>query len=117
MSGAFLLVLMTAGFGFSFALPVLIIPYFFAPRNKTPMKLATFEAGQVPTGDARVHLLMQYYPYLLIFVIFDVVSMFLFAWASTVVVISAAYTIGIFLGIIFIPLGTGIYLAKKRDLW
>ncbi len=117
MAGAFLLVLMTAGFGLLFVLPVLIVPYFFAPRNKTPMKLATFEAGQVPTGDARVHLLMQYYPYLLIFVIFDVISMFLYAWASTAVVISAAYTIGIFLGIIFIPLGAGIYMAKKREIW
>ena len=117
MAGAFLLVLMTAGFGLVFALPVLIIPFFFAPRNKTPMKLATFEAGQVPTGDARVHLLMQYYPYLLIFVIFDVISMFLFAWASTVVVLSAAYIVGIFLGIIFIPLGYGIYLARNLDLW
>ncbi len=117
MAGAFLLVLMTAGFGLLFALPVLIIPFFFAPRNKTPMKLATFEAGQVPTGDARVHLLMQYYPYLLIFVIFDVISMFLFAWASTVVVLSAAYIVGIFLGIIFIPLGYGIHLARNLDLW
>jgi NADH:ubiquinone oxidoreductase subunit 3 (subunit A) len=117
MAGAFLLVLMTAGFGLLFAVPVLIIPYFFAPRNKTPMKLATFEAGQVPTGEARVHLLMQYYPYLLIFVIFDVVSMFLFAWAATSVVLSAAFTLGIFLGIIFIPLGYGIYLARKLELW
>ena len=118
MAGAFLLVLLTAGFGFIFAVPVLIIPYLFAPRNRTPMKLATFEAGQVPTGDARVHLLLQYYPYLLIFVIFDVVSMFLFAWAATTgIVVSSAITIGIFLGIIFVPVGAGIFLAKKRDLW
>jgi NADH:ubiquinone oxidoreductase subunit 3 (subunit A) len=118
MAGAFLLVLLTAGFGFIFAVPVLIIPYLFAPRNRTPMKLATFEAGQVPTGDARVHLLLQYYPYLLIFVIFDVVSMFLFAWAATAgIVVSSALTIGIFLGIVFLPVGAGIFLAKKRDLW
>ena len=70
MAGAFLLVLLTAAFGLVFALPVIIIPWFFAPRNPTPMKRATFEAGQVPTGNARVHLMMQYYPYLLIFVVF-----------------------------------------------
>src|SRR5579864_9659252 len=109
MAGAFLLILLTAAFGLAFALPVIIIPWFFAPRNSTPMKLATFEAGQVPTGDARVHLLLQYYPYLLIFVIFDVVSMFLFAWASTTVAIPAALEIGVFLGMIFIPLAFGIH--------
>ena len=118
MAGAFLLILFTAGFGLVFALPVIIIPWLFAPRNRTPMKLATFEAGQVPQGDARVHLLMQYYAYLLIFVIVDVVSMFLFAWATvTVVQISAAETIGVFLLMIFIPLGYGIHIARRRELW
>jgi NADH:ubiquinone oxidoreductase subunit 3 (subunit A) len=101
-----------------FALPVIIIPWLFAPRNRTPMKLATFEAGQVPQGDARVHLLMQYYAYLLIFVIADVVSIFLYAWAmASYVPISGAISIGIFLLLIFVPLGYGIHLARKRDLW
>lgn len=118
MAGAFLLILFTAGFGLVFALPVIIIPWLFAPRNRTPMKLATFEAGQVPQGDARVHLLMQYYAYLLIFVIVDVVSMFLFAWATvTVLPLSAAETIGVFLLMIFIPLGYGIRIARRRELW
>jgi NADH-quinone oxidoreductase subunit A len=117
MAGAFILILFTAAFGVVFATPVIIIPWLFAPRNKTPMKLATFEAGQVPTGDARVHLLLQYYAYLLVFVIFDVVSMFLFAWASTFVNIPTALDIGIFLGMIFIPLAYGIHLARTRELW
>jgi NADH:ubiquinone oxidoreductase subunit 3 (subunit A) len=118
MPGAFILVLFTAAFGLVFALPVLIIPWLFAPRNKTPMKLATFEAGQVPSGDARVHLLMQYYAYLLVFVIMDVVSIFLFAWALTVTssLMSALY-IGVFLGLIFIPLGYGLHLARMREIW
>jgi NADH:ubiquinone oxidoreductase subunit 3 (subunit A) len=117
MAGAFLLILFTAGFGLVFALPVIIIPWLFAPRNRTPMKLATFEAGQVPQGDARVHLLMQYYAYLLIFVIVDVVSMFLFAWASYTVPLPGAITIGVFLLLIFVPLGYGIHIARRRELW
>jgi NADH-quinone oxidoreductase subunit A len=118
MAGAFLLILFTGGFGLIFALPVIIIPWLFAPRNRTPMKLATFEAGQVPQGDARVHLLMQYYAYLLIFVIVDVVSMFLFAWATvTVLPLSASETIGVFLLMIFIPLGYGIRIARRREMW
>jgi NADH-quinone oxidoreductase subunit A len=117
MAGAFALILLTAAFGLVFALPVIIIPWLFAPRNPTPMKRSTFEAGQVPTGIARVHLMMQYYPYLLIFVVFDVVSMFLYAWATTLIAIPGAISIGLFLGVIFIPLGFAIYLAGKKDIW
>src|SRR5579872_5274711 len=104
MAGAFALVLLTAGFGLVFATPVILIPWLFAPRNPTPMKRATFEAGQVPRGEARAHLMLQYYPYLLIFVVLDVVSIFLFAWATTPITftsINAAIVIGLFLGVIF----------------
>ncbi|MHB2037442.1 MAG: NADH-quinone oxidoreductase subunit A [Nitrososphaerales archaeon] len=120
MPGDFVLILLTAGFGVIFATPVILIPWLFAPRNPTPMKRATFEAGQVPTGEARVHLMMQYYPYLLIFVVMDVIAMFLFAWATTSITISSietAFVIGLFLLVIFIPLGFALRLAGKRDLW
>jgi NADH-quinone oxidoreductase subunit A len=113
----FLLILAMAGFGALFAVPVIIIPALFAPKNPTPMKRATFEAGQVPSGDARVHLFMQYYAYLLIFVVFDVVSMFLFAWAFATLSLLATAVIGAFLAIIFIPTAYAIFLAGKRDIW
>lgn len=120
MAGAFALVLLTAAFGALFGVPVILIPWFFAPRNPTPMKRATFEAGQVPTGEARVHLMMQYYPFLLIFVAMDVISMFLFAWATTTIAfttIQSSLLIGLFLGIIFIPLAFALTLARRRELW
>jgi len=117
MASHFLLILAEAGFGLVFALPVIIIPWLFAPKKPTPMKRATFEAGQVPTGNARVHLIMQYYPFLLIFVVFDVVSIFLFAWALVSFTLLSAITIGLFLGIIFIPIAYAITLARKSELW
>ncbi|SRR5579875_92965 len=117
MAGSFLLVLLTAGFGIIFALPVIIIPWLFAPRNPTPMKRATFEAGQIPSGETRVHLMMQYYPYLLVFVVLDVITMFLFAWALSFIALPATLSIGLFLGVIFIPLGFAVYLAGKREIW
>lgn len=120
MAGAFALILLTAGFGIIFAVPVILIPWLFAPRNPTPMKRATFEAGQIPGGEARVHLMMQYYPYLLIFVAMDVISMFVFAWATTIITLSTidtALVIGLFFGVIFIPLGFALYFAGKKDIW
>jgi NADH-quinone oxidoreductase subunit A len=120
MPGDFALILLTAGFGIIFAVPVILIPWLFAPRNPTPMKRATFEAGQVPTGEARVHLMMQYYPYLLIFVVMDVIAMFLFAWATTAITLSSidtALVVGLFLLVIFIPLGFALRLAGNRKHW
>jgi NADH-quinone oxidoreductase subunit A len=120
MPGTFALILLTAGFGIVFAVPVILIPWLFAPRNPTPMKRATFEAGQVPTGEARVHLMMQYYPYLLIFVVMDVISMFLFAWATTTITrstIDSSVVIGVFLLVIFVSLGFALRLAGKKELW
>ena len=64
--------------------------------------------------------MMQYYPYLLIFVVMDVVSIFLFAWATTTITFistDTALVIGLFLGVIFIPLGFGLFLARMKDLW
>ncbi len=120
MPGDFALILLTAGFGAIFATPVVLIPWLFAPRNPTPMKRATFEAGQVLTGEARVHLMMRYYPYLLIFVVMDVLSMFLFAWATTSITMSTietALVIGLFLLVIFVPLSFALRLAGKSDIW
>ncbi len=120
MAGTFVLVLLAAAFGIVFAIPVILIPLLFAPRNPTPMKRATFEAGQVPTGEARVHLMMQYYAYLLIFVVMDVISMFLAAWAMTTIALSTIQTaliIGLFLAVIFIPLVYALNVAGKRELW
>ena len=68
--------------GMGFAVPTLIIPRLLAPRKPNPIKNAPFECGQVPAGKGKMHFMMQYYAYLLMFVVFDVMAMFLYAWAA-----------------------------------
>ena len=67
--------------GVLFTSVMLIVPRLIAPKSPNPIKNATFEAGQVPRGRGKMHFMMQYYAYLLMFVVFDVMAMFLFAWA------------------------------------
>ena len=43
-----------------------------------------YECGEVPIGDAQTRFNFQYYVFALIFVIFDVVTSFLLAWALSV---------------------------------
>lgn len=60
-----------------------LVAFILAPRSRSPIKEETFESGQLPPGGKRVRLVMQYFSFLLLFLIFDVVSMFLFAWGAS----------------------------------
>nr|AIF08039.1 NADH-ubiquinone/plastoquinone oxidoreductase chain 3 (nuoA) [uncultured marine thaumarchaeote KM3_26_F01] len=105
--------------GVVFSLPTLIIPYFFAPKKRNPIKLQTFEAGQPPTGESRIHLIMQYYSYLIMFVIFDVTVMFLFAWglSFTTLGIQSLVSLLPFLAVILCPMVYALHLAGRRENW
>ncbi|GBC75788.1 NAD(P)H-quinone oxidoreductase subunit 3 [archaeon HR06] len=119
MAEEFLALLYLVIFGFLATLPMIIIPFIFAPKRPNPIKLTTFEAGQIPSGESRVHLMMQYYSYLLMFVVFDVIIMFLFAWGITFKSfgLTGLTPILLFLSVIFITLGYALYLAGRRELW
>jgi NADH-quinone oxidoreductase subunit A len=52
-----------------------------APRNPNPLKLSTYESGEVPMGNARANIDVQYYLYVLIFLVIDVEAAFLVLFA------------------------------------
>jgi NADH-quinone oxidoreductase subunit A len=101
--------------------PIIALFLIVTPRDAkpSPMKLETYEAGQIPSGRGRTRFIIQYYPYLLIFVIYDVLAMFLFAWALTLRTIGPAGTwpILIFGSVLLVPLAYSIHLAAQRELW
>ncbi|MEM0075195.1 MAG: NADH-quinone oxidoreductase subunit A [Nitrososphaerota archaeon] len=70
----YILLLMGAGLTFY------AVAFALAPRKSSAIKEDTFESGQLPPGEKRVRLVMQYFVFLLLFLVFDVVSMFLFSW-------------------------------------
>ena len=78
-----------------------------------------FESGNVPQGEARKRVVMQYYPYLLMFVVFDVVGMFLFAWGISFATIPTGDSLLVILFLILLgaPLGYALRLALHRENW
>ena len=52
-----------------------------APRKPNPIKLDTYECGLETVGDSRVQFKIQYYIFALVFLIFDIETVFLFPWA------------------------------------
>jgi NADH-quinone oxidoreductase subunit A len=78
-----------------------------------------FESGQVPQGEARKRIVMQYYPYLLMFVVFDVVGMFLFAWGISFRTIQYgdSLLVLLFLFLLGAPLAYALRMALHREYW
>ena len=99
---------------------VMILPRLFGPKNPNPIKNLRFEAGQVPKGAGKMHFMMQYYAYLLMFIVFDAMGMFLYAWAAAyrplALGLSSAWVIIIFIGVMFVPMIFALVLAGKREL-
>jgi NADH-quinone oxidoreductase subunit A len=107
--------------GIAFTVPVVVVPKLFAPRRPNPIKNAPFECGQVPAGAGKMHYMMQYYAYLLMFIVFDVISMFLYAWAAAykpmALGVSSDLLITLFMGMLMIPMAFALVLAGRRELW
>lgn len=58
-----------------------IIQKLISPKNKTELKMDTYECGEVPEGDGWLQFNIRFYVIALIFIIFDVEVVFLFPWA------------------------------------
>jgi NADH:ubiquinone oxidoreductase subunit 3 (subunit A) len=62
------------------AMPIMI-NYLIAPRKPNPIKQDTYECGMETVGETWVQFKVQYYIYALVFLIFDVETIFLYPWA------------------------------------
>lgn len=119
MWNEFLAVLTLGAIGAVMGIGMLAVPWIFAPKKPNPVKSETFECGQLPIGEARVRFVMRYYPYLLMFVVFDVTSLFLFAWGLSYrqYVLAASLPVLIFIGILVTALVQGLSFALREEIW
>ena len=59
----------------------LVIPRLIAPRKPNVIKSQTYECGIETVGNTWVQFRVQYYLFALVFLIFDVETVFLYPWA------------------------------------
>lgn len=108
------------GIGVMAGIPSLILSRLLSPRKRyNPVKFLPMECGQMPTGEGRSHFMMQYYAYILMFVVFDVMAIFLYAWGSSLLSIPKEATLPMmaFLGIMFAAMGYALYLSGRKGIW
>jgi NADH-quinone oxidoreductase subunit A len=64
-----------------FPLIALALAFVVRPKKPNPIKSSTYECGLETVGETWVQFRVQYYIYALVFVIFDVETVFLYPWA------------------------------------
>jgi NADH:ubiquinone oxidoreductase subunit 3 (subunit A) len=90
---------------------------FFRPNRYLSQKRMTYECGEQPIGHGQIQFHVQFYLYAIIFVIFDIVTVFLMIWALVFSDLSdtARWYMIIFLGLLLI--GVTYALKKEKILW
>ena len=74
-------ILLLAVIGVGFGIVSVVLSRFLGPRNPTPEKLAAYECGMPPVGDARERHPVKFYLVAMIFLLFDIEIAFLYPFA------------------------------------
>jgi len=74
-------ILIMLGFATGFAAFNIGLSKLVGPKHPTPEKLAPYECGMPPVGDARERHPVKFYLVAMIFLLFDIEVAFLYPWA------------------------------------
>jgi NADH-quinone oxidoreductase subunit A len=85
------------------------------PHNPTEEKRKTYESGVDPFGSSRVQFNVKYYIFALLFVIFDVETVFLYPWAVAYDKLGLFALVEMLIFIILLVIGL-VYAWKKKVL-
>ena len=58
-----------------------ILSWLLGPQKPTPQKLAPYECGVTPIGSARERFPIKFYLIAMLFIVFDIETVFLYPWA------------------------------------
>ena len=99
------------------AVPIVAValPALIAPKKPSRRKEEVYECGIETTGNIRVQFKSQYYIYDLIFLVFDIETVFLFPWAVS---LGELPLFAVLEGVVFIAILFGglIYAIRKDAL-
>ena len=93
----------------------LLIGKLIRPQNPTELKLQAYECGEEPIGDTRIKFNTRFYVIALIFLIFDVETVFLFPWAVVYREIGMLAFVEMLIFILILLVGLA-YVWAKGDL-
>nr|AXB37409.1 NADH-plastoquinone oxidoreductase subunit 3 [Passiflora auriculata] len=86
-----------------------------SPISKGPEKLSGYESGIEPMGDAWLQFRIRYYMFALVFVVFDVETVFLYPWAMTFDLLGISVFIEAFIFVLILTIGL-VYAWRRGAL-
>jgi len=86
---------------------MVVLSWILGPRKPTPQKLAPYECGVTPIGSARERFPVKFYLIAMLFIIFDIETVFLYPWAAIYkntpnMIVFNLVEMAVFIGILFV---------------
>jgi len=101
----------------AFALAPLIVVAVVAPRKRSLAKSDIYECGVRTTGETWIRFRIQYYIYALMFVVFDIETVFLYPWAVSYGGLGAFALAEMFVFLVILFIGLAYAWAKGVMRW
>ncbi len=101
----------------SFPILTFFVGRFFRPHNDNELKNSTYECGEVPVGEAHIQFHFQYYMFAILFVVFDLVVVFLILWVQVYLVLDVAAKVIMMLFLLVTLLGLWYSFRKEDVIW
>ena len=100
-----------------FVVTTMLATHFLGPKRKTKIKLASFECGIEPQGNARLPFSVKYFLVAILFVLFDVEVIFMYPWAVNFKELGMLGVIEVFSFVALLLVGFYYMIAKKALKW
>ena len=109
------------GLAFAAVIAILVASYLLGERHQAPGRDVPYESGIIPTGSARLRYGAHFYPVAIFFILFEVESIFLYAWAVAFrelawagYVEATLFIVTLFLGLVYIWKMGGLDWSPSR---
>ncbi len=99
------------------ALAMLVAGFICQYKNESVVKNSTYECGLMPIGDAKVRFDIKYFNYAILFLIFDVETIFLYPFAVTMNSLGLFAIIEAFIFVAILLFGLFFAIKKKMLRW
>ncbi len=115
----FLTFLVGVSIGIGLGIIGLLLGKLVSPSKELPRKKERYECANPPKGRARGWFMMQYYPYLIIFLTIEPIMIFsfLFLLEAHVKTLFVSALFAVILGVLIPPLVFGLSSARRLELW
>jgi NADH-quinone oxidoreductase subunit A len=100
------------------AILMLGLSHIFSTYRRTPTKIAPYESGMPVLGDARERFSVKFYLVAMLFIVFDIETVFMIPWAvafNQLTAISGLLIIEMFVFILVLAVGY-VYIWKRGAL-